>query len=207
MITDEQAKMRLGSHLPHFHRFFHDALDLYESDYSERVRSEHGASDFFSCIHCHVSATAAEYAAKFPDRDVCFRRIGNLAHIVIDNEIAVRFKKLNSRLEPSNNETSNSRQFLSSEESELLNASSLITLGYTVNDARTEIDSVHLISWTSPTRKNWVIEITRGAANTVVHELPLGHANEADIDSEQPSKIKTKDSKVVPLSRKKKDET
>ena len=115
--------------------------------------------------------------------------------LIYAGHIAVRFKKFDERLQPSNNETPQSRSFTGGTIADCIPASVTLDCGYTLDEFGEAITGVYLVQRESKKSCHWVIEIAE-EMKTIVTPL----FNEPDEEMEEtPAAVVPKKSEVVQL--------
>ena len=204
LISENEARRLLEKHLPELRQFFIRALERYQAEYQPSARADHDASIQAACIHGHVVSEASKYAERFPDSEVKFEAPGNCGMLIFGGRIAVRFKKFDARLQPSNNETPQSRSFTGSTISEKIPASATLDCGYQLNALGDSIIGVFVVDRITAAKPHWVMEISEAEIRTTV--TPLFEAQQESVEEATPAAIVPRKSEVVELRPVKKDD-
>ncbi len=195
-MTEDQVVAALMPHAQPIKGFFKTAMRRYKEEYEPSARADHDVSIQAQCLHGHIIKEASTYAAAFPDSEVKLGNSNGLKHLLVNGNIALRFKKVDCELQPSNNETAQSIAYRCGASMAGIEADVRLDAGYRLNSAGDEIQSVHIIRWCSPRRTQWHFELLDDEIKSAV--IPLFPVPE-EYPDEPPAEIRGKPSNVVEL--------
>lgn len=201
-MTEEEAKIIVGPHAQAIKGFFKTAMRRYKEEYLTSARADHDASIQAQCINGHIISEASKYAAGFSDSEVRLSNVQNLKHLLIGGNVAIRFKKVDCELRPSNNETAQSLAYRCGGHVDGIQAEVHLDAGYRLNEAGDEIASVHLMRWSSPIRTQWHFEILDSEVKSDI--IPL--FDMPDKDDNELAEVKGKPSKVADIRKAENDD-
>jgi hypothetical protein len=152
LITQERALQALESHLVGFQDAMLDAWATWQRDLQSAFQPTRRTRA--SAVHDLIVDNVRR---KVPG--AIERPIRGLNAFVIDDFIAIRFKKLDGELEPSNIATHQVAQFRNQEDIEGLPAFHHLEIGYVLDELQTRIESTHLICPSGPKSHSWAMDL------------------------------------------------
>jgi hypothetical protein len=139
-IDPEQARVMalLAPHLRRFFPIFGAAVDLYNSDVSNRARAIHSGSAIAHVVNDHVWAGLE---AEFADEpDFHFLNVRNLKLLSIRDELLIRAKKVDENGRHQNADTAQQRAFDAQQDIPgLPPAATRLVIGYQPDEAFSEV--------------------------------------------------------------------
>lgn len=193
LSPDEGLKI-LSPHLDALYMFPRTAWHRYKeispnfsTFFSTRTRS--------SVVHDLMLNEAASYAAKTDG--IRWFSVNRLSGLIIDEQIAIRFKKLDSKKMPSNIPTYQVKKFRGQCNIPGIDVIHNLELGYCLDRSEIDIAATYLVYPSGLKSNAWQFEIAESREAPVIDELFKKRSG----DTIQPSKIKLKGATIIPFSR------
>lgn len=180
----------LQPHLKGIHEIISGCFDDYDKFYSPEAKLAHGPSCKAHNLNEHMRERASRYAARTPGVGI-FDSQG-LRGILINQCIALVFKKLDDERNPRNNITDHMTDYLNQKPIEGLEAQIMLVAGYTENKETGEMAEAYLIRPSGVGHNRWEMLLSAGNTTPVVTELfdQDDEIEEADVTKRrEPAKI------------------
>jgi len=185
LIGREEAIDALSKHLPAFYQVVMGAWNDYMS-YPIEKRIVHSPRSRASLIHDHMIDRATKYAIRETDVHIIER--SKLYLFVFGDNIAIRFKKFDEKLEPRNQPSNQVYKFRHQEQLPGVRAAHNLEAGYILADDEQSVRAIHLVCPTG-NKPHWEILLTEETQTTMVEDL---------FSNKVPEKDETGGAKVVP---------
>lgn len=195
-LSPNEAFRVLDSHLNAFHMFPKKAWECYQTlppeillRFSKRTRA--------SAIHDFMLSEAVKYADCTDG--IRWFEVNQLYGLVVDECIAIRLKKFDSRKIPSNSRTRQVVNFRSQSHIDGIDAIHHLEIGYNLDSLEKDISEISLVYPSGFKSNFWAFEITESQAKPVVMDIFGDHSD----DIIQPAIIKPKPGAIILPFRKK----
>lgn len=176
--TREAAEAKLRSHFPAFYEIVTEAWADYPK-YPEELRRHHNLITRAAIISCHMISRAATYAQTLAGLRI--HESQQLKLLVIDN-YAIRFKKLNYKMRSSNHPTQQVLDFRGQLPLLGFDDTHNIEVGYVFDEFSQTLEGVFVVC-PSADGYHWAIELARGSSASSIDTLFPHQPSSPDVDS------------------------
>lgn len=166
------------------------AFELYQT-LSPEVLLHFGKRTRASAVHDLMLKEAARYADRA--EGVRWFKVNQLHGLVINEQIAIRFKKFDSRIIPSNIRTQQVVSFRSQCHIEGIDAIHHLEVGYNLDSLEKEIAEVFVVNPSGFKSNFWAYKITESEVKPIVENIFSDHSD----DTIQPAIIKPKQGAII----------
>lgn len=145
MLNKDDVLRNIAEHLEPVRQLIQAGWDDYLGDYSEHQRLViHDSTARANIVHCHQMARASAYAARSSGA-ARIAVVKRLRVLVLGGQCAVRIKKFDPCLNPSNLPTRQVRAFNNQQPLDGLPQTLNLDAGYLLNKTETEIQSIYVV--------------------------------------------------------------
>lgn len=201
VISDQEAIEALARHFKPFLEVMGGGWSDYQG-LAPGLRATFTTTTRAGIVHDFQVARASSYAAQHGSQ-IRIAESSKLRLIVIADRYAIRLKKLDEALMPSNHITDQVRDFRGQRQIPGLPESCNLELGYVLNRSETDIEQVCLVFPNGPYRNLWAIDLLKMQAVTSQAVLNFGEhkAPEQPEKDESAEVIGKREGVVIPLKR------